>query len=253
MEVRRQKMTMHLFLMLFIFIPQVFSAGNSGVRMSAADSINSGKYPAKERTDVLFHDFGEITEGDEPAYTFRFKNTSDKTIKILKVRVPCGCAKTELDKSVLSPGETVDFEILFKSRRMRGDIEKHLYLITDSKQFPIVECIIKASIKPKPQPVCESPSKLDIGAVAPNDKKTIVFRIENRGERELIIRKGIISSSLDLKYKLPATIAPGEKKMFELLYTAPVYEGKSRANLMLVTNDLRKPRLWIIVTAEIKK
>lgn len=241
-----------LFFMLFIFIPQVLPAGSSGMHMSDIGS-DSGNYSANEHKGVLFHDFGEITEGDEPTHTFKFKNTSDKTVKILKVRVPCGCAKTNIDKTVLNPEETASFNIVFKSRRMRGEIEKHLYLITDSKQCPIVECVIKANIKPKPQPVCEAPSKLDIGVVAPNDKKTIIFRIENRGKLKLIIRKGVISSSLELKNKLPATIAPGEKFFFELIYTAPFYEGKNRANLMLVTNDLRKPRLWIIVTAEVKE
>ena len=107
--------------------------------------IAASKDAFSVKQSAILHDFGEVKEGDTPKHTFFFTNTTNQNIKILKMRVPCGCAETKVDKKLLAPGEKSKFSIKLDSKGRRGKIKKSLYLLTDSKKTPIVymhKCMI---------------------------------------------------------------------------------------------------------------
>ena len=51
------------------------------------------------------HDFGQITEGEVPTYTFSFRNTGDADLKLVSVRPSCGCTVPEYPRAAIAPGE----------------------------------------------------------------------------------------------------------------------------------------------------
>ena len=145
------------------------------------------------------------------------------------------------------------FNVSPSTKGRRGKFAKNIYLVTDSKKFRIVKYTIKANIKPVPAAICSSPSTLKVEHMRPNEKKNISFLIKNTGALDLILNKGIMLSSIQLKTKFPLSISPGKAKKIELFLTAPFYEGKFRGNLMFKTNDKARPKLWVLVTCDIMK
>lgn len=205
------------------------------------------------KTDQNFHDFGEITEGDCPLHTFDFENTTKNTVKILNVRVPCGCAKTKVEKDTLKPDEKTKFEVEFNSKGRLGDSENHFYLITDSNELPIVKYTVKAKIKLKPEPVCYAPFKVDAVTLNPKEIKILTFNIENKGTLDLKIENGTADPMLAVDSPLPITIPASQKQEIKIKITAPAYEGKIRSKIAFKTNDPKKPELPLIVEGEVKK
>lgn len=215
--------------------------------------VHSHEKQTNQTPTPYTYDFGEIKEGDSPKHTFNYTNDTGSPIKIIKVRVPCGCAETKVDKKNLAPGEKTKFDIQLDSKGRRGKLKKALYLLTDNKKKPIIKYIIKADIKPKPAPVCFSPSVVKAGKVAPKEAKDVAFEIENKGTLDLVLNKGTAAPAVKVKTALPITIKAGKKQKIDLNVTAPFYEGKFRGNLMFKTNDPTKPKLWILVTADVAK
>lgn len=198
-------------------------------------------------------DFGDIQEGDRPTHVFSFKNETETIMQIIKVRVPCGCAETKVEKAELNPGIKTKFDIKLDSKGRRGKIKKALYLLTNNKKVPMVKYIVTANIKPKPAPVCSAPSVVKAGKMKPNETKEVSFEIKNNGVLDLIVDKKVIATSVKLKTGFPVTIPPGEKQTIEIAVTTPSYEGKFRDNLLFKTNDNAKSDLWILVTADVTK
>lgn len=102
-------------------------------------------------------------------------------------------------------------------------------------------------------PICSASSVVKAGKVAPKEVKNVTFEIENKGTLDLTIDKGVVATAVKLKTSLPQTIKAGKKQKIELAVTAPFYEGKFRGNLMFKTNDIIKPKIWILVTADVVK
>lgn len=214
-----------------------------------------GYFPLNIIADNLsnIYDYGEIIEGEKPKHTFTYINKSSTTIKILKIRIPCGCAEAKVNKKNLKPGEKAQFTIKLKTKGRRGKIKKTIYLLTDADKLSIVKYILIANIKPKPVPVCFAPSVLKLGSMLPNGQKNSCFIIENKGVLDLIVQKGVVASSVIIRTKLPFTVKPKEKKTVKINFTAPLYEGKYRTNIMLKTNDNAKTNLWVLITANVSK
>jgi hypothetical protein len=206
-----------------------------------------------ETPDPRTHDFGTIREGDRPSCSFRFVNPADVPVTALSLRIPCGCAKTTFRETVLGPGEETAFEIRLESAGLRGKVSKSVYLVTDSKETPLVRYVMKADVLPKPEPVCHAPSEINLGPVAPGMEIGFSFEIENRGGLELSVRTESVSPGIRTGENSSVTVAPGGKAKFEMVFVAPFYEGKTKANIVLKTNDVRKPTLWIPVLADVKK
>ncbi len=220
-----------------------FAFDSSAAEAGGAPSINGQNS----------HDFGEILEGDTPSHTFNFTNDTDKALKILKVRVPCGCAEIKVSREDLPPGGETSFNVKFESRGLRGEIKKSLYLTTDSEKLPVARYEVRAKVKPVPMPIFVSQGNVNAGIMAPGESKKLSFEIENRGELELSVEKGSLSPALLIKTSLPAKIPPAGKLTFEMEYKSPSYEGHTTANLMLKTNDSKRKEHWVVIEANVRK
>ncbi len=66
------------------------------------------------------HDFGKITEGDVVKHTYRFKNTGEYPLKLVRVKPSCGCTTPSYTQGEIGPGEEGFIEVAFNSAHKRG-------------------------------------------------------------------------------------------------------------------------------------
>jgi len=64
--------------------------------------------------DRIFHDFGNVTEGEIVKTFFTFTNTSENDLFIVDARGSCGCTVPRYPKDIaIKPGETGEIEVNF--------------------------------------------------------------------------------------------------------------------------------------------
>jgi len=207
-----------------------------------------------DKTPVIEHDFGQVTENENPQFSYTVGNKTSSAFKIVQIRVPCGCAATKLDKDVLAPGESTTFGVTFYTSGMLGKISKSIYVVTDSKEMKLIQYLMKADIRPRSCPVFSAFPSADAGKMKPGASKNVTVRIENRGAQELKVEGSSGDKSLELPAdKLPLSIAPCGNADLVVVFTVPDREGQARATLALKTNDPRRPEALILFTADVAK
>jgi len=71
--------------------------------------------------------------------SFRFTNTGEDTVVILKVRHSCGCTTTGLDKEVFDPGESGEIKVHMSLDGLMGEQAKSIMVYTsDNPENPEV-------------------------------------------------------------------------------------------------------------------
>ena len=67
----------------------------------------------------------------EYSFSYPFKNTGDRVVKILKITTTCGCTKAEADREVYAPGESGKITGVFEIGDRVGRQGKKIYVETD--------------------------------------------------------------------------------------------------------------------------
>jgi len=65
--------------------------------------------------DEVSHDFGNITEGEQVSYTFKFKNVGKSPLVITKAKASCGCTVPKYENKLIEPNESGFVEVTFNS------------------------------------------------------------------------------------------------------------------------------------------
>ncbi len=97
--------------------------------------------------DAPRHNFGKIKGSGKYEHEFTFKNTGKSEMKIHKIKATCGCTTVNPEKTVLKPGESSSFKIVFSSGGMRGKQNKSIYVITNDPESPTTRLMISAEIE----------------------------------------------------------------------------------------------------------
>jgi hypothetical protein len=66
------------------------------------------------------HDFGDIQQGDQVNYTFKFTNTGTEPLLLSRVETTCGCTATNWTKDPVAPGHTGEVSATFNSTGKKG-------------------------------------------------------------------------------------------------------------------------------------
>lgn len=198
------------------------------------------------------HDYGKLIEGSFSWHKFQFINNTKKDLKILKTRVPCGCAEIKYDNKVLKPGKIMFFNVAFDSRRYRGKVKKYFYVFTDSPTQPIIKYLMIAEVLPKPAPICFAPNVFKL-LIKPGEIIKAKFPIKNEGNRELVIDAKRIPKAVNIKTVLPLKIPPGKYKNLHFTVNFPKESESLRKLLMFKSNDPKRPTVRVVVQGEIKE
>jgi hypothetical protein len=104
-------------------------AGNAAVHQEALDS---SKFTTIEWIDST-KDYGKINEGQKLDVSFRFKNTGDKPLIIIRVQPGCGCTAAEPPKEPIAPGAEGVINASFNSKDRTGHNSKDIFVEANTR------------------------------------------------------------------------------------------------------------------------
>jgi hypothetical protein len=78
-----------------------------------------------------FHDFGDITDGDQPTYDFKFKNTGNAPLIITSANGSCGCTVPDYPRTPIAPGDEGVIKVSFNSSGRQGKQDKQVTITSN--------------------------------------------------------------------------------------------------------------------------
>ena len=103
-----------LLAILFSFLACNESASKKINTDVAQNQISKDRKYAEITFDRIFHDFGNVNEGEMAKTVFTFTNTSENDLYIVDARGSCGCTVPKYPKNVaIKPGESGEIEVNF--------------------------------------------------------------------------------------------------------------------------------------------
>lgn len=89
------------------------------------------------KTTIAFEeevfDFGNITQGEKVAHTFKFKNTGDADLVIVSAKGSCGCTVPEWPKQPIAPGAEGEIHVVFNSEGKQGKQHKNVSIVANTE------------------------------------------------------------------------------------------------------------------------
>ncbi len=79
------------------------------------------------------HDFGNIKEGVQAEYTFKFTNTGKEPLVITNVQASCGCTTPKWTKEPVKPGESGQVTAIYNSKGRPGTFNKAITITSNAK------------------------------------------------------------------------------------------------------------------------
>ena len=103
-----------LLAILFSFLACNESASKKINTDVGQNQISKDRKYAEITFDRIFHDFGNVNEGEIVKTVFTFTNTSENDLYIVDARGSCGCTVPKYPKNVaIKPGESGEIEVNF--------------------------------------------------------------------------------------------------------------------------------------------
>lgn len=156
--------------------------------------------------DATFN-FGKVPQNCAVSKTFWVKSVGDDTLRILKVDPGCGCTQVPLKDSVLAPGDSSSFQIIFSTHSYRGYITKKPVLTTNADEEKIT-CEINAEVivdLEQLHPVRMNPYKLDVSQFTVEPRRNASAWIKNLTDQDLGLAL-IDSTGKDFVLKFPDAV-----------------------------------------------
>jgi len=132
------------------------------------------------------HDFGKLGPDSTHKATYEFKNEGEAVLLVNRIQSTCGCSKPTLIKdgkrfsiplkgsASFEPGEAGQVEVTFKASSVKGNVTKHLYILSDDPATPRAQLELKAEVVVK---VSVQPEKVDLK-----------LDIENAGMPDIVVK-----------------------------------------------------------------
>lgn len=80
------------------------------------------------------HNFGTIKDGTVAKHAFRFKNTGNAPLFIVKALASCGCTVPSIPKAPIAPGEENEIMVEFNSHNRKGHNHKNILVFSNAEQ-----------------------------------------------------------------------------------------------------------------------
>ena len=206
-----------------IFISLLLLLGSSSLALAAPQLV----------PEQLNYNFGEVVQGDQVDYTFRFRNAGDEILQISNVRSSCGCTAALLSSRRIAPGEMGELKATFDSSQFRGAITKTISFDTNDPQQPQLSFGLHGQVKPE---LFLTPERVSWGTVAADHPLEQVVKIINRSQTDVTLQEPRSTSS-DLIVALSSQELPAGGEV-NLMVRGNFPAGKSRlGGYVLVSTD----------------
>jgi len=126
-------------IVMFLFSPSLTIVRGGGMEVIGPDTVDFGKYPAREKQVA----------------NFKIRNSGRETVRILKIYKTCGCATAICDKTELKAGEKANVEIVILPNSIFGTYSKPTYIENTDINNQFLSMTVKGTAVPlveiKPQ------------------------------------------------------------------------------------------------------
>ncbi|NOQ24958.1 MAG: DUF1573 domain-containing protein [Bacteroidales bacterium] len=96
--------------------------------------------------EEISYNFGKIGSKDKIKHDFKFKNEGKSDLTIRKIRSTCGCTTVAPEKTVIKPGESSSFKVIFNPGSRKGMQNKSIYVISNDPKKSNIRLTIKGEI-----------------------------------------------------------------------------------------------------------
>lgn len=111
------------------------------------------------------HDFGNIKEGVQAEYVFKFTNVGKEPLVITNVQASCGCTTPKWTKEPVKPGESGSVTAIYNSKGRPGNFNKAVTITSNAKTAQKV-LFIKGNVEPEGSAESATPVKKDVATPA---------------------------------------------------------------------------------------
>lgn len=124
------------------------SGNNSSVGTDLVQSQDAPEFSFEE----VFHNFGDIQEGEVVTHIFSFENSGNAPLVITSAQGSCGCTVPVWPREPIAPGEKGSIEVTFNSKNRGGRQDKTVTLtantVPNTKVLKITSNVIKGETAP---------------------------------------------------------------------------------------------------------
>jgi hypothetical protein len=102
--------------------------------------------PRAEVSETV-HDFGRVSEDQQPTHTFLIKNVGSRPLEITNVHPQCACTATQYDR-IIPPGGQGTLTLSIKPFTLRGQFAKKTEVFLNDPDHPKVVFTLKGIVRP---------------------------------------------------------------------------------------------------------
>ncbi len=126
------------------------ATGEQGAAQKSPANTTGEASRNRAKTTMLFdkteHDFGNLKQGDNAEYNFRFTNTGSEPLIIEDAKGSCGCTVPSYPRDPVAPGATGEIHVKFNSAGKEGVQKKTVTLTANTDPISTV-LTIKAMVE----------------------------------------------------------------------------------------------------------
>lgn len=182
--------------------------------------------------------FGKVPQHVKISKTYWVKSVGDDTLKILTLVPGCGCTQIPLNDSVLAPGDSVSFEVIFNTQSYRGFVTKKPYLTTNAGTENVyvefnAEILVDST---QFQPIHISPYKLDVSQFTVEPRRKASSWIVNTSDKDLSL-KMIDDSNKKFSAELPKVVKAKDSAQVTVTVKEEAVAGEFEQSITFELND----------------
>ena len=99
--------------------------------------------------EKIVHDYGDVPYNGNGECEFRFTNTGNEPLLVLKPKSSCGCTVSTWPKDPILPGKSEVIEVTYRTNRV-GKIDKTITVTSNAVQNPTMVLRIKGRVLDQP-------------------------------------------------------------------------------------------------------
>lgn len=131
------------------------------------------------------HDFGAFSEDDPVNAYFKFVNTGDEPVVILKAAASCGCTVPHYDQQAIAPGDTATITVTYNPVGRPGRFEKSVYVLTDASHERM-RLVIRGAVIGNASTI-KGRYPIDMGALKLHNGVAMLGRVYQQGTKSAFI------------------------------------------------------------------
>lgn len=225
----------------------------AGLQMSAQDIS----------FDKTTHDFGAIKKNDLAETVFTFTNTSDKEVKLHRVKASCGCTTPFYTQEKIAPGNTGEIKVKYNTARV-GAFTKSVTVTYDTASSPVV-LYIKGKVEDSGEPkivykhmqggIAFDQIQQNAGVVDTDKEKNIAFHVKNMSPKPINIKEMKADNAAVTLRADRTSLAPGQAATITAKMNGSGFtqSGPFSSEIEVVTDDQADPVKKFTLSAQINK